>query len=84
MSTEEFLSTTPVEINWKIEAQNNAKEEQHHLIYVLGRLSSMAMVEKFPTFDEVFPTTEIKDSREIERKTALKALGRAGLPTENF
>lgn len=54
MSAAEFLSTTPVEVGWKIEAYNDRRDERRHEIYILGRLSSLALSEDFPEFDDIF------------------------------
>lgn len=54
MSAEDFLRSTPVEVGWKIEAYNDRQDERRHEIYILGRLSSLALSEDFPEFDDIF------------------------------
>jgi hypothetical protein len=54
MSAGEFLDSTPVEVSWKIDAYNDRQDERRHEIYILGRLSSLALSEDFPEFDDIF------------------------------
>ena len=87
MDAESFLRSTPVEINWKVEAHNTAKEESHRLAYTLGRLSSLAFAEKFPTFTEAFPAASESDEEEAvddDLETAIEIAKELGHPTGSF
>ena len=77
MSAEEFLSSTPVEINWKVEAYNTAKEEQHRLTYILGRLSSLAFAKEFPTFEQTFPKFDPATKKQLPDQKTAKAIATA-------
>ena len=56
MSAEEFLSSTPVEINWKVEAWNDRNLQLKQLAYNIGGCVRFAQADDaYPDFDEVFP-----------------------------
>ena len=68
-------------MNLKIQAHNNRLRKEKDHLYRLGRLSSMAFMEKFPTFEEVWPDAEAEKE---DVKNALDRMASEGLPTENF
>jgi hypothetical protein len=83
MSAEEFLSTTPVEINWKIEAYNDLQEEKYLLLkqlaYNIGGCVRHANAEDdYPDFDEIFvenpEEAELMNDEELRAQAKMKNL----------
>jgi hypothetical protein len=82
MSAEEYLSSTPVEINWKVEAYNDlqaAKSLQlRQLAYNIGGCVRFAQADDaYPDFDEVFPDNpeEEAEMSDQELRAQAKAKG---------
>ncbi|MCK9571058.1 hypothetical protein M0R72_19070 [Candidatus Pacearchaeota archaeon] len=83
MSAEEFLSSTPVEINWKIEAYNDARRDQaardYRLVNQLGWIWHDPA--HAPQFERFYPETDpVTKKQKVDSKTAkaintAKALG---------
>lgn len=68
-----------------MEAYNDQKAEQKHLLYLLGRLSSMAFVEKFPDERSVFPESFTQESEpDSELQEVIKKAEELGHPTGAF
>jgi hypothetical protein len=75
MSAEDYLHTTPPEINWKLEAHNRAQDERTTLFWQLGQWIGIAYhkpseypaLSKFlhnaPPAKREFPATD-KEARE--------------------
>jgi hypothetical protein len=77
MSAEEYLSSTPADINWKVEAYNTTREEQNRQTYILGRLSSLAFAKEFPTFEQTFPKIDPDTGKQKPDAKTAKAIATA-------
>lgn len=78
MSAEEYLASTPVEINWKIEAWNDHNLQLKQLAYNIGGCVRFAQAEDaYPDFDEIFPENpeEAAAMSEEELRADAKAKG---------
>lgn len=71
MSAEEFLCSTPIEINWKIEAWNDLRRADAHRDYNFAVLlvGGYHKPEKFPSFERFYPELasdgQLKQDRQV-------------------
>ena len=78
MSAEEFLRSTPAEINWKVEAWNDRNLQLKQLAYNIGGCVRFANAEDaYPDFDEIFPENpeEAEALSDEELRAQAKAKG---------
>lgn len=80
MSAEEFLASTPVELNWKVEAYNDSREERYLLCKLLaynigGCVRHANAEDDYPDFDEIF--VENPEEVELMKDEELRAQAKA-------
>ena len=78
MSAEEFLASTPVELNWKVEAWNESNLRLKQLAYNIGGCVRLAQAEDaYPDFDEIFVENpeEAEALSDEELRTQARAKG---------
>ncbi len=80
MSYEEFLCSTPIEINWKVEAYNEDKREQAALNYktVVLLLNGRNAPNKFPGFERFYPDKQNKIASKKDELIVKRRLRRRG------
>ena len=79
MSAEEFLASTPVELNWKVEAWNESNLRLKQLAYNIGGCVRFAQAEDaYPDFDEIFvenpEEVELMNDEELRAQAKMKNL----------
>lgn len=79
MSAEEFLASTPVELNWKVEAWNESNLRLKQLAYNIGGCVRLAQAEDaYPDFDEIFvenpEEVELMNDEELRAQAKMKNL----------
>jgi hypothetical protein len=74
MSAEDFLRSTPVEINWRVEAWNDKNLQLKQLAYNIGGCVRHANAEDaYPDFDEIFPENPEEDAALSDEELRLQA-----------
>jgi len=78
MSAEEFLRSTPPEINWKVEAWNDRRRADAHRDYNFAILlvGGWHKPEKFPSFERFYPELT-KDGQQKTDRQVSKAMNTA-------
>lgn len=71
-----FLESTPVEINWKIEAWNDARraEAQRDYRFILTLLNGRNKPDAFPSFQRFYPENDPETDRPRIEKHVAKAM----------
>lgn len=74
MDLESFLRSTPPEINWKIEARNDARRDvaMRDYNFALLLLNGHNNPKKFPKFETFYPEKQssINEDQEMRRQAA--------------
>ncbi len=80
MSYLAFLSSTPDEINWKVEAYNEEKREQAALNYktVVLFLNGRNAPNKFPSFERFYPDKQNKIASKKDERIVKSRLRKHG------